>query len=960
MTAPADGWDADETWVVALAGLARAVASTLAGCDPPDDLPARFTRLVADPLTRAADAARARSGLNPASQMAWAWFQTGDALAQWSDLGHEVGRIADRHEEIEGLVAFLRDPPRDVPQPHRRHLAEAAATLTRLADRVTPEAVDLGREVTRFRAMVQRLPEDFRPLSVRDGLRAVRAVAEVRTDVYHKTGVPAELPAEFAAGVRVAALLLHAADAAGRRLDDAGWERVQTAAAQAARPATLEFDRTGEGTGAKVTDDATGFTVVQTGMTARDGSGAVWARPAVIRRPRRASPLRVALGALTDDPGPLAGIAREVLATLPLTDVPAAWWEGLSAERKGDWWWLVQQAAARPNDPPAAAVLQALQEAGVRPTPAAAAADPPGPWFVTAAPPGTPPAGPAVAVAFPDGTQVGPAVWLRLNPTRPGARTMVRGLDGCRPLLHRLRAADPDWPGWSEYNDAVWAIAVGRPGDPSADADAGLRAFRAVLRRVEETRDRPPPLADAYLDLGRRLHAVLTRDMGVALPLRLGDDLRPAPLTGPPTDGSEVEWVGGPERAGTVLAFELPDGHAAARLKVAVGPGNDDLLPWLNLPAPGPAALAEFARVLRAAPWDPRPATRLADGLAEVGAWAAGDTASARDWWATAPPNDPWWRELVRSEVVRSYPTVDAAGAVEWPTDAAPPAATHWEFSAEVPVRRMIAGARFGPTADRAGGRFSLGPRDGAASTLVAAEQLRAADPDNDVAARVWDDEVAAALGHPRPAALDAVADRLPTAPPAVVEAAREWFAAHGYVLVVPDPSDAASEYDANARKGAARVLRYGYDGPTSRLGSAVRSAGPPPPGYPELRGELKRLGESELVAALNEWPAADGDDDLETLAQAFYEAFYDRCGGEPVPAGWERATERLAGLMLERFGWRQYWVAHRHERDDRQVEYDPQVGRGNNTVRRTLRPGLETAAGVRKVSTKVTFGGDT
>jgi hypothetical protein len=634
-----------------------------------------------------------------------------------------------------------------------------------------------------------------------------------------------------------------------------------------------------------------------------------------------------------------------------------------------------------------------------------------GPWLLSADPgvreavplPATTTDGQGLGLRLPDGRVLRPAVWLRVPEAWAARRPVVRLLAECEPLVAGLKVLDPDWDHWATYNRQLWGLLY----NPTAAAEPVedvrvLKKILVLLALRARARDQDGG-ADGYRELARRLYRCMTADLGVRLVPELDPQtFQVLPLKGPPADGTLVVWEASPRPFGEVLRvrrFGSPGdpGH----VHVSGGPELPaEIVDWLALPPtnfeglpssphlvaghPLPAWHAELQRL----PWEPaRAAAALAAHRDAFRRWVG--TRAGLDWFRAFVPDlrqelagegvrhgRKWLAKLTQANWCVCVPAVDfTTNLVTWPaglTTTVP--GVRWEFSAEVPARRALAEpVTFAPNAALAQGTFSQGPRrPGDALDLATRLAEAAARPGRQALQESLGALLAATREHalagtalPQPEmlalpVLDALAavgwgDELPVL--------RGWCATAG-LEVLPRRWEPGTEPPAADHPGECDLLppAFGDEPPgTVRLkglglcaGSRVvrpyvtaRSAGPAPPHYREIEGQLAALGApaEELRAALAEWPAAALADNLPYQMTEFFAAFWRVLGQEfrdQHPEPFERLETLVNGLIEHQLNLSLLYPTKMQNQpfDWLTLRHGPE-GVKTGWVRRVLQPGL-------------------
>ncbi len=888
------------------------------------------------------------------------WVQLGHALSNWADLVPQLRGAMDEIETIYGLAAAF-DRSADDPgvPPGLKPLYKAAGVaFAREVDGKGASSSGLAAGIRQVREVLAMAPPEWPPFILRDGLRGIADWEQLKSNC-RPASEPLRpgLAPEAAGRVQLAIGYIDFVDrlAESGKIPGGSWELLDSTIQRLLKPCGLTGEIQRE-FGSSSTErveapsvsaprfERTGLRIVQ------PDSEVTYERTARVLVPPPRSRLKAAVQHMVGTDASLAELANELV--YPAADA----WKSLTPDERVAWWRLVFQSVNQ-STPASLSFLHRLGELDFKLVATPHVETVSGPWFVVPSANREPQAGPKFALRFPDGIEFGPAIAVQLGPpTRP----LVRCLVGCEPSLVKLRQHDPEWPGWSAYNDAVWALAY-RNGDSSErDSESALAAFDAVYQRSFQD----DSYAGYYREIAGRLYRCLHDELRVAVvPALDPTTLTPIPIQTLPTDGTEIEWSVGASIPGTVLqVLRFRSAERPARLRVGLGANGAALCEWLNLPVPPPGPLTAWWQSARSFFADANKLAKVAGHHQQaISTWL--ETPAGLEWFAQSGPDDPWVRQLIESHWCPRCPPIDSQTErpywpAEYPHDSE---RVRWEFSESVSFRGLIRDARMAPVASQAGGVFSLGSRSSAKRYLVAADELRALVPQVPLLDRVWSTAVASVFRTLEGRAVSKLATDLAawvgTAPPAAVTFVRDWCAGFGYDLLTNEDGSVPStpRFHSEHPVGTVWMVQYGLKTTERAIALPVEavSAGPAPRYFAELEAAVAALAESDLTERLANWAKAAMGEYLEGVVAEFYVQLWYHCERDSRPGKYAVAKDVLLRLIRENYGWTQFEPVRLGDFDEGWIEYDRSRPGRSGEIQQVLRPGLQDGEN-RKVAAKV------
>lgn len=634
----------------------------------------------------------------------------------------------------------------------------------------------------------------------------------------------------------------------------------------------------------------------------------------------------------------LASLCEEVEQGWPRAGSDADWWRQAAPEARERMWRMLQHlsllAASEDGKTPVAGLLKALEDAGFRlgDVPAGTATVDED-WFLlpTAPSPERTRVQRGPALRGPDGSLLGPALWLRV-PHAEAARPLVRCLLETQPLRAVSRWRNVAGPAFDEQ---VWGTAMN---GPQADAERCRELFEKCYRLLEGAAD----AKEISRELTLRLYRCLTEGLHQKpFPPLDPATARPELVTCTP-EGTVVDWdAESCEPRGTVLKvrrFGYPG--APGEVLLSAGPDlPDGLREWMRLPPSDAPPLRDWQEQACRLVAQPKTATE-AEGLAReaLAGWVRQETGAG--WFdrlcQAALRGDAdarlWLGALTRRKWCAGYPRV-AGDRAEWPADA-PPVADEvvWDWSDAEPFGRGILVKRFAVEPSSARCLLSLGRRDDRPALARFAELrdelgwLR--EHVGQAVEECWERLLTAALEKQQqpkglsPMDLVRPLEALAAEPSSerrrdldrYLAAVRAWLRALGLRLwpegeVFTDPAPLERRFDPSPA-GSLLAVRFAIS--PERDGQLIVSAGPGPPCYQDLLDLLRGGDEpaaARLAAKLLAWPSlmADPRDQaarLQHLNRDLFAAFYEEAdpgwrGGERARQAEERVLDLVRGASL-------------------------------------------------------------
>jgi hypothetical protein len=407
----------------------------------------------------------------------------------------------------------------------------------------------------------------------------------------------------------------------------------------------------------------------------------VWVVPPKDLHPVLAN-LRLLSSPLSKVPGvdpSLPRLCEEVERLWPQKGDITGWWKSAPPQTRQKVWELAQRLHLLCADHPeqqgkAAGLLQALRGAQFYLEPASEAlkqkASESGDWLVyTSKPPGQRKSfGVGPVLVGPDGTQVAPALWLRLLP-EPVSRPFAECLEWVGLLLRLPPFAEDE-----DFRHLFAPVMSGAQNGSERDAERCRQLFQEVYAACQKQR---ADARGAYIEVALRLHRCLS-GMGQALHPELDGHLRPR-LGGLPADTEFEPVCEGDGQLGEAWVLRFGDEERPPRLAVRVSP---EVALWLNLPSPPANDLGNPLRQWQeqvvevlASP------TSFAQARARAAQWFRGqlNTEKGEKWFhklaKTASANTPetawalaWLNALIEEKFCEGcFPLPTTSGTI-WPT----------------------------------------------------------------------------------------------------------------------------------------------------------------------------------------------------------------------------------------------------------------------------------------------------
>ena len=603
--------------------------------------------------------------------------------------------------------------------------------------------------------------------------------------------------------------------------------------------------------------------------------------------------------------------------------------------------------------------------------------------------------GDAIGLRFPDG-HVEPAdVWLSVPEKLIQNRPLPACLIGNEAILYDLRRLEPDWPGWADYNREINLIAHSNGRD---DSVSGLQLFELFFGAIEKY-----PGTREFRSIARRLYRELHRDLTTKIRPELDvESLHPRPLTHSQLLGEKIRWEYHDSPTGTILQIEsFGSGPTPANLRVSLGrEDRSHLRAWLDLPSPSfpgldgdPAPmtshpLVEWYLSSRTLIWEPASfrEQRTDSARRSFVQWSQREPgASWLDRFAKSlrlqgdhPSIDAarqWWKVLDEIDWLTVFPTLDVdSGEVRWTGEWSPEfTGIRWEYDEGLRGSNLGGELFFSVDPKSAKGMFSLGPRE-PNGILEVAEEIRT------VGQRItsetgWQkilDKLVGGAHNQRVSmvSLDAEKIVLPLldafvpiwqtqeSVPEVREflrRLREWCRLQN-IVILPDenvPAETLVEelhpkFLPGTKPGDRKLERFGLILGTDLIRSPdqVISAGSPPVGFNELQALIAESDDErirDLQRFLDEWPMAAIGRKLDDLLTDLFASSWNlepRAGVDQLSVEVRAIVQTITG-MLHYEGIEEFRPKKLNDPLPGAVDYDQNIPRRSDKVRRVLRPGL-------------------